>query len=474
MSEAAAIAFILVIICAVFVFVWRLVFSKPARTRSSFFKPEADISGEIAHNNKSKSAYQRQGVWVVFAGVLLMVTGFGFLLIIGFLASDFDGSYFHNLPRILQFYIHIFPDETPLILIGLPGLILFVFGALTIYFARYLFTPTYSVADVKDEKNLLLYLRPFSIDMLPLTVNPLVIIFFSHFTPFFWSWMRLMISGKIRFEDALEEAFKDVGRLIAISDPQMNVSMTGADRILYKNTGVSKDKAKLFRFGLPMINLKIQSAESPVSAETEAEWKEVVLNFIHKSRKVIVNVGFSESIQWEIENVVRIKNPQDIILVVNKSPAFEMFTVAKSLREFKERLSFTLGKNDLLQTWHKFREVCGHLFPKDLPEVIGKSRLIRFDENWNAYPVKPAKKNIVWFIPQREPIPARHKTEGAVDWLSWFLVPEPFLRRLARHLFNYAVVFFSLWIWMIDYLPYSLATWNVERCIRWVMLYFLN
>ena len=51
-------------------------------------------------------------------------------------------------------------------------------------------------------------------------------------------------------------------------------------------------------------------------------------------------------------------------------------------------------------------------------------------------------------MPEKLARPQRDTIEGALDWLTWIMVPEPFLRRLSRRLVNAAtlVLVISLFI----------------------------
>lgn len=84
------------------------------------------------------------------------------------------------------------------------------------------------------------------------------------------------------------------------------------------------------------------------------QWQRVVLDWLSRCAAVILEVGSSHGIKWEVEQVLRLVLPTMVLLVLP-------------------------GRQE---DYAIFLRNIGHLFPKPLPEIAPPSRLLTFDTAW--------------------------------------------------------------------------------------------
>lgn len=104
------------------------------------------------------------------------------------------------------------------------------------------------------------------------------------------------------------------------------------------------------------------------------------------------------------------------------------------------------------ELWTAFRSTYAIEFPRGLPDMIGNARFVQFDGEGTPYVVLPRKVKLVWFLPGGTLRARRDTIDGVLAWLSWLLVPEPLLRRLARRLINsvsFIFMFFALLVGLL-------------------------
>jgi hypothetical protein len=92
------------------------------------------------------------------------------------------------------------------------------------------------------------------------------------------------------------------------------------------------------------------------------------------------------------------------------------------------------------RAWSQFREACITIFPHGLPETIGDARFVKFDANWTPEPVQAPKRRLAWFLPGGSLRIRRNTTDGVLAWLTWVVVPEPFIRSFIRSCINIATM----------------------------------
>lgn len=118
-----------------------------------------------------------------------------------------------------------------------------------------------------DPRFPIVYLRPFSEDRK--TDHPL------------GTWLTMQTRSE---EEQLIHVFKDVGPVIAIGDPREKLPTLGAERTYFRN-----DK-----------------------------WQSEVLEMLGKAQFVILRAGTSKGFLWEIEMVVKLVRPEQIIILTGK------------------------------------------------------------------------------------------------------------------------------------------------------------
>lgn len=133
---------------------------------------------------------------------------------------------------------------------------------------RYLARPASEIL-AADHRPPVVYLRPFNADFRTADVSA-----------------TSYITAGLTEEEQLERALRPIGPLVAIGQPDEKLPMLGAARI-YTSDG---------------------------------DWQGTVLQLIRTSELVLVGLGLSEGLLWEIEQVVRLLPPEKIVLLVLSSP----------------------------------------------------------------------------------------------------------------------------------------------------------
>jgi hypothetical protein len=247
---------------------------------------------------------------------------------------------------------------------------------------RYLVT-TYPASTLSDSGDKILYLRPFITD-------------------------KSLTSGYKPFEEFISKAFRSIGRPVAIEDPRERLPSLGALRVY-------PDESSIATVGT-----------------RETQWKTVVAEQIASAMLILIHIGTSEAIRWEIERVVAIADPKRVLLCFN--PPNLIFKFIKTHDAFRSEVD---------AAWRQFREVCGPIFPQNLPETIGDSLFVKFDANWTAEPLQVMYKKIAWFMPQRAPRPRQGTIDAVIAELLRAMIPEPFPRRFARWCINFMTFIFA-------------------------------
>ena len=317
-------------------------------------------------------------------------------------------TYFHLLPRTLQMLVLAVPDGTPILLLALPGAVISVAGARVAILGRRHLVSTYDVTEPHKVKDPILYLRPFASDD-AVTQQPGVPVFLSLFDSWNRAWMSVSsIHGLPRYEELLAYAFKRVGNVVTLGDPTERLPLLGATRI-YAAT-----------------------PEPPKTPDAE-DWKLEVAAQILNARLVLLHIGTSGALWWEIEKIVEVADPQRVVLCVHPPGKLKL-----SLPLFRKL------RAEALEAWREFRDACGSAFPKGLPETIGDARFLQFEADWTARPVERPQRKLFWFIPGRDPDLSRRTVDSALAWLTWMLVPESSARRFTRKVVNFLLFVVAL------------------------------
>jgi len=354
----------------------------------------------------SQHLHQRPflGRVLVATGVLAGVLGLLEILMVIPLGDEGAQAYFDKLPRVLQIVIAAVPEETPLLLLMLPGVAVVVASFYVVRLGRRHLASTYEVTEPHEFRDPILYLRPFAADESK-ALQPGVLgkIFTLTFDKWDWTWKSIFLHGVTRYEELLAYAFRRVGGIVAIGDPKERLPRLGATRIY-------------------------AATREPVRTQDEEAWKREVGAQISNARLVLLHIGSSEGLRWEIEKVVELADPLRVVLCVSPSG-----NLKPSLPTFHKL------RAEAIKAWAEFREACGSAFPRGLPETIGDARFVRFDADWTTRPVERPQRKLFWFIPGRDPDLSRGTVESALSWLTWIMVPESFARRIARRIVNYVL-----------------------------------
>lgn len=164
----------------------------------------------------------------------------------------------------------------------------------------------------KDPRPPVLYLRSFSTELL----DPDRL------------WRELGIPNQMREEEALASAFSDLGPFITIGRSTEVAPSLGAARLY----------------------------------ATDDEWQSVVRDFLRRARMVVVAVGDSDGLRWEVAEAVSTVPAPRLIFY------FSRLWSSKDLREHYEQLRSRLAD---LEVGEQYR----------LPETISDHRLLSFDAN---------------------------------------------------------------------------------------------
>ena len=112
-----------------------------------------------------------------------------------------------------------------------------------------------------------------------------------------------------------------------------------------------------FAIGRPSENFNDMSGGIARKYVSDDEWQKVVSEFLQNSSAVVMEVGYTNGLKWEMLQLVSHIDPKKVLFVLPESQIeYEMFT-----------------------------EWASKIFPRNFPEEIGSSRLMMFKDRW--YPV---------------------------------------------------------------------------------------
>lgn len=368
-------------------------------------------------------------------GILLGISG----LLAGYLGGEFlldllnqdPESIGQMLPEYLKEKLYLL-SEIPyiaeamtamtlplLLLVFMPGAILLFAGHAIARLGRRHAARAYEANNLHAIEAPILYLRPFVADGYLAELNASIMRFIFHL----WFdkrdrtlWRLQIVDGMMRYEELLAYAFQRVGTLVAIGDPKEDLPLLGATR---------------FYTGKPGL------AES-VDDET---WRKVVERQIQNAQLILLHIGLSDGLRWEVNRVVQLADPQRVVLCLNRERTrglpFKM--IFRGIRG---------GEIQAIQEmWSQFRNSFAAIFPHGLPEVVGDARFVKFDSDWTPIPLETAKRKLVWFLPGPTPDLSRKTIHSAFAWLTWILVPEQLGRPVVRYIVN--VVSFAVGFWVV-------------------------
>ena len=89
-------------------------------------------------------------------------------------------------------------------------------------------------------------------------------------------------------------------------------------------------------------------------------WQDTVARLARQSGLVVIRLGTTDGLRWEIDHAVRNLPPERILLFVPHSAEHRV-------------------------CYDAFRAVADDVLPRKLPPLAGQPRFIRFDRSWRAY-----------------------------------------------------------------------------------------
>jgi hypothetical protein len=236
--------------------------------------------------------------------------------------------------------INVLGDLLPVFL----GVILSYVGVKLLNRGKRHFVPV-GLAELKsDPRPPVLYLRPFTQDgsVNLMTANAVNRGFGEKG---FWRQMKTMLIGFFDYyEQFISAAFKKVGPVVAIGDPTDGLPELGAIRVY---VGIDGD------------------------------WQQMVSQLASKACYVVLQIGKSEGLMWEVQYVIEHVRPEQLILFIpNQNQKF--------LTRLKRRDNFQKREQERQNVYQVFRTKTQDYFPQPLPVNIGGTQFIYFDQDWNA------------------------------------------------------------------------------------------
>lgn len=218
--------------------------------------------------------------------------------------------------------------------------------------------------------------------------------------------MLLIITFRLSYEQILAFAFRKLGPVIAIGKPEERLPELGALREYVE----------------------------------EDRWKKRVTELAAKSRLVVMQIGTSDGLIWELGRLVNRFKPEKLILAV-----------PQRTRGWRRFIRIGLERKRQ-KTYRVFRQKTVSVFPQPLPERIGRSQFIYFESKWRPRLSKPPKPRL---FPRIRKKPEPRSEVGILNWLNSVLVHQTMLQKIL--LFVYAMIrvlilglFFILFLYLLD------------------------
>ncbi|MGZ6613099.1 MAG: hypothetical protein ACXVFQ_01540 [Solirubrobacteraceae bacterium] len=178
----------------------------------------------------------------------------------------------------------------------------------------------------QDERPPIVYLRPFESDRMQVV-------------PSFRSRRRVRVfantvglgGARKTYEQRLGAILSDVAPFVTIGDPTETLPRLGAQRLY----------------------------------ATDEEWHRTVDDLLARGGTIILHVGDSPGLSWEVERIVALDEPERVILSLP----------LKADRKQSSREQRFAG----------FRARCGNDFPRGLPDRAGETQFLYFDSRWDSH-----------------------------------------------------------------------------------------
>ncbi|MEN0066689.1 MAG: hypothetical protein AAGA48_31440 [Myxococcota bacterium] len=235
----------------------------------------------------------------------------------------------------------------------------------------------------------------------------------------------LFVNRMARFEELLAYAYRHIAKVIAIGNPSEHLPHSGAAR-WYVTPG------------------QIEA--------TGDDWQREVVEEMRRAMLVVLHTGTSPGLLWEVEAVIANVDPERFVIFVGQA----------NHRNLADAMMAQVSPPRATErAWDAFRAACQDRFPVALPTDIGAARFIRFDSDWTPHLLAPVVTRLAWGLPGPRAPTEVASSEGALEWLNWILVPEPFGRQLLRDLLalcGWGSPCFLAWrrcLWAPSFWPHS-------------------
>jgi len=221
----------------------------------------------------------------------------------------------------------------------------------------------------KDPRPPVLYLRPFGEDGATGQVSPNAINrgFIEK-----GAWRQIAILT--RFLDTYEQyigfAFREIGPFVAIGNPTERLPQLGAIRIYVGQEG---------------------------------DWQQVVSTLASKAGYVLLQIGHSDGLMWEVHYIANQVRPEQLILSL-PNPRIRVGRLSGPKKRERNRQ----------EIYQAFRSKTKDFFPSPLPESIGGAKFIYFDHAWKAQLSLFRSERILSFKH-----PKIHYTDPKLKALNW-------------------------------------------------------
>jgi hypothetical protein len=134
-------------------------------------------------------------------------------------------------------------------------------------------------------------------------------------------------------------------------------------------SSLEENLASVFRAAGPMVAVgRPNESLPPLGAARwyvgDQEWQEVVTRLLDQAAVVIVRLGITPGVLWEVRAAVRCVAPQRLLIAL---PPLEASTNGQAKRE---------------ALYREFRTALDGIFPISLPETIGNAVFVAFDADW--------------------------------------------------------------------------------------------
>lgn len=220
-----------------------------------------------------------------------------------------------------------------------------------------------------DPRPPVLYLRPFHYDGADFQINPNTLQR-GMIERGFWRQAGVAVRLIRTNEQLFARAFRDIGPLVAIGDPDEELPRLGAVRV-YAREG--------------------------------EEWRSVVADLADRARYVVLEIGLSKGVLWEIDFLTDTVRPEQLILSLPNDRKGARRLMRQSKRERRR-----------LENYAEFRTAAADVFPMPLPEEIGQSKLMYFEPDWTPRPTYYVREIMIPFGRR-----IRHPEDPKLEALIW-------------------------------------------------------